>query len=115
MQGDWTPHPWTTTRARAATITDQNGMSHWATWTWDDANGMTGTCHGDSQDGTHMIMHRAANRDAHISTHTPGTPWADDATLCGIDHSGMRRQTSFFRGWFDTICPTCGKAIDFFS
>lgn len=115
MQGAWNQQPWTTTRARAAMITDPNGTTHWATWTWDDDDGMAGTCHGDSQDGTHMIMHRAANQDSHISAHTPGTPWADDSTFCGIDSAGMRRQTSFFRGWFGTICPTCGNAMDHFS
>ena len=115
MAGPWHDQPWTgSSRRRAATITNKSQpITQWATWTWDD--GMVGTCHGDSMDGTNMVMHRSANQDAHITAHQPGTPWADDVTLCGVDHSEMRKQTSFFVRWFDTICPTCSAAVDFFS
>ncbi len=115
MQGGWTSQPWTTTNARAAIIGAFVGHQHWATWTRDADGAMIGTCHGGSQDGAHMVMHRAANQDSHITAHTPRTPWAEDATFCGISTAGMRKQTSFFRGWVDTICPTCANAVDFFS
>ena len=122
MAGTFQPASRANSRSHAGIVTAKaTPMQHWASWTWDDSDPdpinwrSVGHCHGSSMDGAQVIGFRAANRPFHMTPHFPGTPHADDANFCGASRAGMRKTTSFFRRWFQGMCPACASAMDFFS
>lgn len=49
--------------------------------------------------------------DVHLMLHTPGTPRSETA-MCGVDTSGMRKQGTPFRNWYEVGCPECYRQLD---